>query len=190
MNIFILHEDPVVAAQMLCDRHVPKMIVESAQMLSTAHRLLDGVPEKRPSKSGKTIQTYYAFGDERDKLYYAAVHKHHPCTTWTMESSQNYKWHYKHFYAMGQEFTYRREKSHKTIELLGKLLSKIPENIPHGPLTPFAQAMSHYPMCKVDGDAVKAYRNYYHVAKDFAVWEWKRPAPSWWEGYKGASLYS
>ena len=81
MNIFILHEDPVVAAQMLCDRHVPKMIVESAQMLSTAHRLLDGIPEKRPSKSGKTIQTYYAFGDERDKLYYAAVHKHHPCTT-------------------------------------------------------------------------------------------------------------
>ena len=58
MNIFILHEDPVVAAQMLCDRHVPKMIVESAQMLSTAHRLLDGIPEKRPSKSGKTIQTY------------------------------------------------------------------------------------------------------------------------------------
>ena len=68
--------------------------------------------------------------------------------------------------------------------------SKIPENIPHGPLTPFAQAMSHYPMCKVEGAAVKAYRNYYHVAKDFAGWEWKRPAPSWWEGYKGASLYS
>ena len=59
MNIFILHEDPVVAAQMLCDRHVPKMIVESAQMLSTAHRLLDGIPEKRPSKSGKTIMPLF-----------------------------------------------------------------------------------------------------------------------------------
>ena len=59
MNIFVLHKDPTVAAQMLCDKHVPKMIVESAQMLSTVHRMLDGEPVKRPSKSGKTIQTYY-----------------------------------------------------------------------------------------------------------------------------------
>ena len=42
MNIFILHEDPVVAAHMQCYKHVPKMVVESAQMLSTAHRMLDG----------------------------------------------------------------------------------------------------------------------------------------------------
>ena len=81
MNIFILDKNPVKAAQMLCDRHIPKMIVESAQMLSTAHRLLDGKPEKRRSKSGKTMQTYYSFGDIRDNLYYLAVHKHHPCTT-------------------------------------------------------------------------------------------------------------
>ena len=47
MNIFILDKNPITAAQMLCDRHVPKMIVESGQMLSTAHRLLDGIPEKR-----------------------------------------------------------------------------------------------------------------------------------------------
>ena len=67
MNIFILDKDPMKAAMMLCDRHVPKMIVESAQMLSTVHRLLDGNPEKRRSKSGKTIQTYYSFGDERDE---------------------------------------------------------------------------------------------------------------------------
>ena len=51
MNIFILDKDPMKAAMMLCDRHVPKMIVESAQMLSTVHRLLDGTPEKRRSKS-------------------------------------------------------------------------------------------------------------------------------------------
>jgi hypothetical protein len=51
MNIFILHEDPVVAAQMQCDKHVPKMVVESAQMLSTAHRMLDGtvqIPHQNP----------------------------------------------------------------------------------------------------------------------------------------------
>lgn len=186
MNIFILDRNPVKAAQMLCDRHIPKMIVESAQMLSTAHRLLDGKPEKRKSRSGKTIQTYYAFGDVRDHLYYAAVHKHHPCTLWTMESKQNYDWHYGHFVSMSREFEYRRNKKHVTFEKLGKILAAPPENIPHIGLTEFAQAMSHYPDCKVPGDAVQAYRNYYHYAKDFAKWEWKRPAPDWWEGYKGA----
>ena len=74
MNIFILDEDPVIAARMLCDRHIPKMIVESAQMLSTAHRLLDGSPTKRRSRSGKTIQTYYEFKDMRDELYLSLIH--------------------------------------------------------------------------------------------------------------------
>jgi len=54
MNLFILHEDPVIAAQMQCDKHIPKMVVESGQMLSTAHRVLDGILDRRPSKSGKT----------------------------------------------------------------------------------------------------------------------------------------
>ena len=55
MNIFILDTDPIVAAQWQCDKHVVKMIVESAQMLSTAHRILDGEQTRRPSKSGKTM---------------------------------------------------------------------------------------------------------------------------------------
>ena len=54
MNIFILNEDPIKAAQDQCDKHVVKMIVESAQMLSTVHRMLDGTIETRKSKSGKT----------------------------------------------------------------------------------------------------------------------------------------
>ena len=45
--------------------------------------------------------------------------------------------------------------------------------------------MNHYPDCKVDGDAVQAYRNYYHAAKPFAKWEWGRQAPNWWKGYQG-----
>ena len=185
MNIFVLHENPVTAATMLCDKHVPKMIIESAQMLSTAHRLLDGIPERRLSKSGKTTQTYYSFGDERDNLFYLTVHKYHPCTTWTMQSDENYKWHYDHFVAMAKEFKFRRGKEHATWEKTGKLLKQIPKNIPKGPLTEFAQAMKHYPECKVEGNAVQAYRNYYHTAKPFAKWEWGREAPDWWKGYQG-----
>jgi len=186
MNIFILDNNPVIAAQMLCDKHVPKMILESAQMLSTAHRMLDGIPEKRPSKSGKTMQQYYAFGDERDDLYYLAVHKYHPCTVWTMASRDNYYWHYEHFLAMALEYKYRRHKEHATYLKLGKILNQPPKNIPDIGLTEFAQAMNHYPQCKVEGNAVQAYRNYYHEAKPFAKWEWGRSAPDWWKGYQGA----
>lgn len=185
MNIFVLHDDPNIAAQMMCDKHIPKMIVESAQMLSTVHRMLDGIPEKRPSKSGKTTQTYYAFNDERDSMYYAAVHKYHPCTTWTGASKSNYEWHYRHFVALGEEFEYRFGKEHLTIQKLGQLLAKPPQNIPVIGLTPFALAMSHYPECIVEGDAVTSYRNYYHLAKPFAKWVKGRSAPNWYQGYLG-----
>lgn len=190
MNIFILDKDPVVAAQMLCDKHIPKMIVESGQMLSTAHRLLDGTPTKRRSKSGKTMQTYYDFNDERDDLYYAAVHKYHPCTTWSLTSKANYVWHYDHFKAMSDEYTYRRNKVHKTWRDIGELLERLPQNIPDVGLTEFAQAMTHYPECMVEGNAVQAYRNYYHAAKPFAKWEWGRTTPDWWKGYQGAEVHA
>lgn len=184
MNIFILDKDPKKAATMVCDKHVNKMIIESAQMMSTVHRMLDGTPVKRPSKSGKTIQTYYTFGDERDELYYLAVHKFHGCTTWTAKSKANYEWHYDHFVGLSEEFSYRYKKPHSTYLKLGEMLSTPPKNIPDIGLTPFYQAMTHYPMC-FNEDAVQAYRNYYHAAKHFAKWEKGRPAPDWWEGYKG-----
>ena len=60
MNIFYLHEDPQVSAKMHCDKtHVVKMIIEYAQMLSTAHRMLDGKVVKKPSVSGKTMVKHY-----------------------------------------------------------------------------------------------------------------------------------
>lgn len=184
MNIFILDENPYVAATMVCDKHVNKMIIESAQMMSTVHRMLDGEPFRAKSNSGKTTQTYYRFGDERDDLYYLAVHKFHGCTKWTAESKDNYTWHYEHFCGLADEFKHRYGKDHKTFLKLGQMLSTPPENIPDVGLTPFYQAMTHYPMCFHE-DAVTAYRNYYHAAKNFAKWEKGRDAPYWWEGYKG-----
>lgn len=184
MNIFILSEDPIEAAQMQCDKHVPKMIVESAQMLSTAHRMLDGSPTRRPSKSGKTMQQYYEFEDKaKDDLLYKAVHKYHPCTTWTMASKANYVWHYRHFIALGNEFEYRFGKSHASITKLGVALAKIPDNIPDIGQTPFALAMSAYPDCIHEGDAVTSYRKFYHADKlRFAKWNRRRAAPEWWQG--------
>jgi len=186
MNIFVLDESPVVSAQMMCDKHIPKMIVEAAQMLSTAHRMLDGYSEKRPSKSGKRMINYWVHPNNNlEASLYKAVHHGHPCTKWTMESKANYDWHYDHFVALCDEFKYRFGKPHMTSEKLTETLQRAPDNIPDIPMTPFAQAMSHYPECIVEGDAIQAYRNYYHVAKPFAKWAKGRAAPSWWEGYKG-----
>ena len=75
MNIFVLDKNPIRAAQLQCDKHVVKMIVESAQMLSTAHRILDGTKTKRPSKSGKRMVDYWVHPDNNlENTLYKAVH--------------------------------------------------------------------------------------------------------------------
>jgi hypothetical protein len=186
MNIFVLDESPETSAEMMCDKHIPKMIVEAAQMLSTAHRMIDGYSEKRPSKSGKRLVNYWIHPDENlNSTLYNAVHFAHPCTVWTMKSDSNYQWHYRHFLALCNEFEYRFGKQHLTKQKLTEALRSTPINIPKGAITPFAQAMRAYPECITEGNPVKAYRNYYHVSKYFAKWEKGRSAPDWWEGYKG-----
>ena len=187
MNIFILDKDPVLAAQLQCDKHVVKMIVESAQMLSTAHRMLDGKIVMRPSKSGKRMIKYYDLYEgaddlEAEMLYYSAVHHGHPCTKWTMESSENYKWHHQHFVALCDEYTYRYGKIHKTDRLLRGPLWALPRNIKKGSITPFALAMKNFPDCIYPNDPVKSYKLYYHTKKEKFQMIWtKREIPEWFD---------
>ena len=96
MNIFYLDRDPVVAAKMHCDKHVVKMILESAQMLSTAHRVLDGDE----------------YADERG--LYKMAHKNHPSTIWVRTSTDNYMWLNRLFGALCKEYTYRYNKQHSS----------------------------------------------------------------------------
>ena len=186
MNIFILSLDPVEAAQMQCDKHVPKMLVESGQMLSTTHRVLDGKLTRRPSKSGKTMVKYWDLYEgaddlEAELLYYKAVHVGHPCTKWSMESDENYRWHWEHMKALANEYTYRYGKIHKTErELLWQIQSP-PRNIPKGPMTPFKLAMKANPECMFD-DPVKSYRSFYQTKQYRFPMVWtKRPVPEWFQ---------
>ena len=186
MNIFILSLDPVEAAQMQCDKHVPKMLVESGQMLSTTHRVLDGKLTRRPSKSGKTMVKYWDLYEgaddlEAELLYYKAVHVGHPCTKWTMESDENYRWHWEHMKALANEYTYRYGKIHKTErELLWQIQSP-PRNIPKGPMTDFKLAMKANPECMFD-DPVKSYRAFYQTKQYRFPMVWtKRPVPEWFQ---------
>lgn len=178
MNIFILHEDPIKSAQYQCDKHVVKMIVESAQMLSTAHRMVDGTMERRPSKSGSMIQ-YYKLGDSRENTLYKACHFNHPSSIWSRESGANYRWHYRHFVALCDEYTHRYGKVHMTDTKLRYVLQAIPKNIPNIDRTPFKLAMGSNPECMLP-DPVESYRRYYKTKRDRFTMAWtKRKIPEW-----------
>lgn len=182
MNVFILDKDPVVSAQLQCDKHIVKMIVESAQMLSTAHRMLDGDLERRPSKSGKTIVKYWRMPDWRENTLYKAVHMYHPCSVWTMKSNNNYNWHWIHFAALCDEYKYRYEKVHATDTQLRDVLKTLPENIPVGPMTPQPLAMTSNPECMDPNNIVESYRKFYQTKQQRFKMAWtKRKIPDWFE---------
>jgi len=89
MNIFYLHTDPTVAARAMTNKHIVKMILESAQLMSTAHRVLDGTPYTRLSKSGARLKRYH-----HPLPLYEATHINHPSAVWVRESGRNYEKNY------------------------------------------------------------------------------------------------
>ena len=182
MNLFILDTDPVKAAQLQCDKHVVKMIVESAQMLSTAHRMLDGVLKRAPSKSGKTLSKHWTLPDEREDVLYKAVHAAHPCTVWTMRSNNNYTWHWIHFAALCDEYTHRYGKVHSTDKLLRERLKELPRNIEVWYKTQFPLAMKANPECMFPDDPVKSYRMFYQTKQERFKMAWtNREVPEWFK---------
>ena len=93
MNIFYLDKDPVIAASYHADKHVVKMILENAQMMSTVLHLKGYCSPYKPT------------------------HKHHPCTVWAM-NEDNYAWIYELFVALLNEYTIRYGKVHKCAQYL------------------------------------------------------------------------
>ena len=111
MNIFVTDPDPVISAQTLCDKHVVKMVLESAQMLSTAWR------EPNDLRSTEFSSKY---ADEHE--LYKTAHPNHPCSIWVRQARENYKWLYRHFVALCDEYTHRYGKSHASARLKGPLM--------------------------------------------------------------------
>lgn len=163
MNIFILDRNPLDAARMMCDKHIPKMCVESLQMMGSALRRHGATDEQMPlSEAGKPIKGGY---------------KNHPCTVWAGDSRANFAWLGMHGLELCSEYTLRYGKVHKCEHKIEQMYSMM-DLIPNGALTTFAQAM---PDEYRDPDAVVAYRNYYLNEKAyFAKWERGRKNPKWW----------
>ena len=104
---------------------------------------------------------YYRLPDWRENVMYKAVHFNHPCNQWIRKTTANYQWLYKHFLALGDEYTERYGREHETIIKLGEALSSIPNNLNFGSLAPPALAMQNNPECIVPGNPVKSYQNFY-----------------------------
>lgn len=157
MNIFAIYENPVAAAINQCNRHVVKMPLEAAQMMSLAHRVLDGT-ETRIVKNNRR-KTVFLLEDEREDILYQPTHVNHPCSIWCRENKANYKWLYDHFMALCQEYTERYGRIHKCERVLAEMLSNFPDSIPDSnELTPFVLTMPD--QYKKD-DRIQAYRDFY-----------------------------
>lgn len=178
MNIFILDEDPSIAARMMCDKHVVKMIVESGQMLSTVWRVLDGEEYTELSKSNRKIKRWKLPWKMWDEMLYKASFVGHPCTQWAMENDKNFHWLTQHAYELCSEYTRRYKKTHKASDMISYMRYRTPENIRRADkMTDFAQAM---PDQYKEANAVNAYRNYYIYEKcRFAKWK-DSNVPDWY----------
>ena len=178
MNIFYLSHNPVECAKFHVDRHTTKMVLEYAQLLSTAHRVLDGVELSGLSASGRK-KKFWTLGDSRDYTLYKATHLNHPSAIWVRQNHQNYIWLSQLLYALCKEYTYRYGKVHKVQrEGLLEMLFNWPMNIPMGEFTEPTPAMPDD--VKVSGDSIKSYRNYYIKNKAHLA-NWKnRKVPDWY----------
>ena len=182
MNIFYLDKNPQRCAQMHVDKHCVKMILEYAQLLSTAHRVLDGVLTTGLSQSGRKRQQYI-LNDKREQMLYSATHVNHPSAVWVRQSVANYMWLAELLEECCKEYTYRYGKIHKveSSDLMQTLKNIFPKNIQDKPFTEPTPAMPDE--CKVAGDSITSYRNYYFNSKGH-LWSWKgkinsRERPRW-----------
>lgn len=159
MNIFILDKDPIIAAQMLCDKHIVKMPLETAQLLCIVFRVLSTVGSQ---------------------ILYKLTHHNHPCSIWSRQSQANFSWLVDYGIAICKEYSFRYNKIHKSEKVIywcrdnqSRLLFK------ESKLTTFAQVMPEQYKGK---NAKKAYRAYYlHEKRHFAKWEKGRDKPMWFK---------
>lgn len=144
MNIFVLDYDPATCARFHCDKHVVKMILESAQLLSTACSIR---------------------GIWDSSFMYKPTHTRHPCTLWAGASDSNFAWLRSLGLSLCVEYTRRYRRRHKTqsvIERMPQFEFAIPDC--------FALAM---PERYKTSDAVESYREYYRGDKaDIATYHY------------------
>jgi hypothetical protein len=171
MNIFYLDTDPKKAAEYHVDKHCVKMILESCQLLCTAHRVLDGDQFIGKTATGRNIKRWL-LSDERNETLYTATHVNHPSAVWCRQNRDNYYWLWCLLKELCTEYTYRYGKVHKCQDIgLVDKLKWFPNNLPLGTFTDPTPAMPD--QYKIKGNGVQSYRNYYNGEKQ-RMFSWKK----------------
>lgn len=154
MNIFYLDKNPKLAAQMLCDKHVVKMVNETVQILSTVR---DKLSLPRPV---------------------APTHPHHPSIIWAGESWANYMWLWQYLIAICKEFEHRYHHKHDYEEFIKGLRCLNFSLFPTAKPTPVRLAVPD--KFKHIKNPVVAYRKYYKTKpEEWALNYTNRRIPKW-----------
>ena len=185
MNIFVLDAHPTIAASYLCDQHVNKMLLESAQILSTVIHLR-GLAKHASSST----------------RLYSPTHSKHPCVRWACGDWLNFGWLVHHASAIGAEYSLRYKRDHASSAVVRDIRYYVLKNIPEylkvieyettrpaglrGIPGTFVLAM---PDEFKQANHVKAYRDYYY--HKHCAWlrdkgkgmTWKTKQPDWWTNY-------
>ena len=151
MNIFYLDKNTTKCAEYHNDKHVVKMILETAQLLCGSHWVTGG------------------------EAPYKLSHVNHPSSKWVREDLNNYLWLCDLGLKLCEEYNYRYGKTHKTYNILLWCGENHP-NIPNVKFSdpPLAMPDEYKVTCHVH-----SYRNYYMGDKrDFCNWKY-RDVPSW-----------
>lgn len=152
------------------------MTLEYGQLMSTAHRVLDGTPYYGKTANNRRILRYL-LPDEREEYLWKASHYNHPSGLWVRESKDHYLWLYNLWLSMLNEYTHRYQKIHKA-ERMKDWFKHTPQNIPSkGWLSDPPPAMPD--KYKVSS-SIDSYKNYYKGSKSsFANWK-NRNIPEWY----------
>jgi len=160
----MLFAKPKKCAEMHCDKHVVKMVLEYAQILCTTHRVVDEIDND----------------DVTYEIFYKKTHVNHPSVKWARETLGNYTWLYCLFKHLCKEYTRRYNKIHLCDKKLRKLLKTPPKHINNDmSITVLPQCMPDD--CKIKSNSIIAYRTYYIKEKAyFAKWKHNN-IPRWFE---------
>jgi hypothetical protein len=156
MNIFLLSLDAQECAELACNKHIIKQILESAQLLCSQFQ-----PGAAP---------------------YKRTHYNHPCSIWTRQSKQNFEWLLDYSYCLLNEYTFRYEKIHKSKTVIDWCKNNYKKlKLPNIGLTEHPQCFGDYKHLICPGDPVKGYRNYYIQAKSHLKSYKNREVPKWFK---------
>lgn len=199
MNIFVLHRNPRKAARWHLDKHVIKMILETCQLLYTAHWILF-YPHLKEQKSAVglsraqkqlSIPAYLQSAplcQTTKEPTYRPTHAHHPCARWARATSGNYRWLVTLGQELAREFRYRFHKVHACETHIEWLAAHLPPTIQRYPKRPFVMAMDQ--AYRISENPVESYRHYYGTAKRELIHYTRRHVPHWLlpEGFRPNGL--